>query len=114
MERANYPQRGMASKPPRIGRNVLHCIDKVRESGTMLERRIGSVRQVPANLGPPQGLVLGQDRAHMVLIPTGKTLQAFDVAGVVGFSGSDSSNHATGTTITCDGRCFVGAPSASE
>lgn len=109
MERANYPQRGLASKPPRHGRNVLHCIDNVRESDTMLKRRIRSVRQVPANIVAPQGLALGEAKARMVLIPTGKTRQAFDVAGVVGFSGSDASNYVTGTTITCDGGCVVGA-----
>lgn len=114
MERANYPQGGLASKPPRIGRNVLHCIDNVRESDTMLKRRIGSVRHVPANLEAPQGLALGEARAHMVLIPTGKIRQAFDVAGVVGFSGSDTSNYVTGTTITCDGGSVVGAAAAPK
>ncbi len=48
----------------------------------------------------------------MSLIPLGRIQQAEDVADVVGFLVSDASNYLTGTTITCDGGCMVGAASA--
>ncbi len=50
----------------------------------------------------------------MNLIPLGKIQQARDVADVVGFLVSDASNYVTGTTITCDGGCVVGAASAPK
>ena len=50
----------------------------------------------------------------MSLIPLGKIQQAEDVADVVGFLISDASNYLTGTTITCDGGCVVGAASAPK
>ena len=50
----------------------------------------------------------------MSLIPLGKIQQASDVADVVGFLVSDASNYVTGTTITCDGGCVVGAASAPK
>ncbi len=50
----------------------------------------------------------------MSLIPLGKIQQAEDVADVVGFLVSDASNYLTGTTITCDGGCVVGAASAPK
>ncbi len=48
------------------------------------------------------------------LIPLGRIQQAEDVADVVGFLVSDASNYLTGTTITCDGGCMVGAASAPK
>ena len=50
----------------------------------------------------------------MSLIPLGRIQQAEDVAEVVGFLVSDASNYLTGTTITCDGGCVVGAASAPK
>ncbi len=50
----------------------------------------------------------------MSLIPLGKIQQASDVADVVGFLVSDAANYLTGTTITCDGGCVVGAASAPK
>ncbi len=50
----------------------------------------------------------------MSLIPLGRIQQAEDVADVVGFLVSDASNYLTGTTITCDGGCVVGAASAPK
>ncbi len=50
----------------------------------------------------------------MNLIPLGKIQHAEDVADVVGFLISDASNYLTGTTITCDGGCVVGAASAPK
>ena len=50
----------------------------------------------------------------MSLIPLGKIQQARDVAEVVGFLVSDASNYLTGSTITCDGGCVVGAASAPK
>jgi len=50
----------------------------------------------------------------MKLIPLGEIQQASDVADVVGFLVSDAANYLTGTTITCDGGCMVGAASASQ
>ena len=50
----------------------------------------------------------------MSLIPLGKIQQAEDVADVVGFLVSDASNYLTGTTITCDGGCVVGAASTPK
>lgn len=53
-------------------------------------------------------------KEFMSLIPLGKIQQAEDVADVVGFLVSDASNYVTGTTITCDGGCVVGAASAPK
>lgn len=50
----------------------------------------------------------------MSLIPLGKIQQAEDVADVVGFLVSSASDYMTGTTITCDGGCMVGAASAPK
>lgn len=69
MERANYPWRGLAPRPPRIGRNVLLCIDDVREFDAMLKRRIGSFRQKLADLLAPHRLTLAEAKVHKVLIP---------------------------------------------
>ena len=50
----------------------------------------------------------------MSLIPLGRIQQAEDVADVVGFLVSEASDYLTGTTITCDGGCVVGAASAPK
>ena len=50
----------------------------------------------------------------MRLIPLGRIQTAEDVAEVVGFLVSSASDYVTGTTITADGGCVVGAGSASK
>ena len=81
MERANYPWRGLAPRPPRVGRNVLLCIDDVREFDALLKRRTRSFRQKLADLlAPSQALqaifAARQDEGAVRPLATGSSATA--------------------------------------